>query len=78
MMKKYVITAILTFMFFTSVDFPAYAAELPAPITAEEPNIISPTAEQTEWYFRYNEEGVLQRRLWSLTYQKWLTDWMDV
>lgn len=34
----------------------------------------SPQAEVTEWYYRvYN--GYLQRRLWSVSYQCWLTDW---
>lgn len=34
-------------------------------------------AEQTEWVFRiYN--GNLEKRLWSNTYGKWLTDWIYV
>ena len=34
-------------------------------------------AEETIWYFRtYN--GRAQMRLWSLTYGKWLTDWIDI
>lgn len=33
-------------------------------------------AEQTVWYYR-TYEGKLQKRLWSITYGKWLTDWMD-
>lgn len=37
---------------------------------------IEQRAEQTEWIFRYNN-GKLQRRLWSITYGKWLTDWID-
>ncbi|NLV86803.1 MAG: hypothetical protein GX025_06260 [Clostridiales bacterium] len=41
-------------------------------------DIITPQAEVTEWVFRYNENGVLQKRLWSRTYAKWLTDWIDV
>lgn len=33
--------------------------------------------EEVKWYFRiYN--GVVQRRLWSVTYGYWLTDWIDV
>lgn len=31
-------------------------------------------AEQTEWRFRV-VDGRLQRRLWSLTWGKWLTEW---
>ncbi|MGI5985175.1 MAG: hypothetical protein GXY01_10030 [Clostridiales bacterium] len=33
-------------------------------------------AEETEWVYRYNN-GKYQKRLWSNTYQKWLTDWID-
>lgn len=37
----------------------------------------STRSEETAWYFRvYN--GILQMRLWSLTYGRWLTDWIDV
>lgn len=33
-------------------------------------------AESTEWRYRkYN--GKWQKRLWSATYQRWLTDWID-
>lgn len=32
---------------------------------------------ETRWYYRYNENGVLQQRLWSITDGKWLTDWID-
>ena len=38
---------------------------------------ISPMSEETVWYTRVNN-GKLQRRLWSITYQKWLTEWEDV
>lgn len=31
-------------------------------------------AEETTWYFRINN-GVGERRLWSITYSRWLTDW---
>lgn len=39
-------------------------------------DVVSIRAEQTEWHFRiYN--GKLQKRLWSITNQCWLTDWID-
>lgn len=31
-------------------------------------------AEETEWKYRV-VDGKLQKRLWSITYAKWLTDW---
>jgi hypothetical protein len=33
-------------------------------------------AEQTKWIYR-NYNGVLQKRLWSVTNSTWLTDWMN-
>lgn len=33
--------------------------------------------EQVEWFFR-EHNGVPQMRLWSYTYAKWLTDWIDL
>lgn len=46
-------------------------------IEAQNSGIIEPRAEQTEWYYRINN-GILERRLWSLTNQCWLTDWEAV
>jgi len=43
-------------------------------ITANNTVPIVSYAEETEWYFRY-VDGKLQKRLWSLTYAKWLTEW---
>lgn len=37
---------------------------------------VSPRIESTIWIYRtYN--GKDQKRLWSVTEQKWLTDWID-
>ena len=33
--------------------------------------------EETTWYYRVHN-GILQKRLWSLTYGRWLTDWIDI
>jgi hypothetical protein len=37
------------------------------------------TAEQevTEWYFRVNNNRI-EKRLWSITFGRWLTDWMPI
>ncbi len=39
--------------------------------------IVSPRVEQTVWKYRMNN-GRLEKRLWSNTYNKWLTDWIVV
>lgn len=41
-----------------------------------ENSIVSPQAEEREWIYRIYE-GKYQKRLWSLTYGYWLTDWID-
>ena len=33
--------------------------------------------EETVWYFR-TFNGMKQMRLWSLTYGRWLTPWIDI
>jgi len=48
-----------------------------SPIQTQEEEEISTYAVETKWYYRtYN--GVYQKRLWSLSKQKWLTDWINV
>ena len=34
--------------------------------------------EETEWYYRITDDGLVQKRLWSITYRKWLTDWITI
>ena len=78
-MKKLLSVILLLALFCSIVPF-AYAEEA-TPTTqvtetsADEP--ISTRAEQTEWIYR-NNNGVVEKRLWSYTYGKWLTDWIPV
>lgn len=37
----------------------------------------TPRAEETEWVIRWYD-GLIQKRLWSLTYGVWLTDWITI
>lgn len=50
----------------------AYAGEITT--SAKTATAVSPRAEQTEWVYRF-VNGKLQKRLWSITYGKWLTKW---
>ena len=34
--------------------------------------------EETEWYYRITGDGLVQKRLWSITYGYWLTDWITI
>lgn len=37
----------------------------------------STRSEEVTWYYR-NYNGHVQKRLWSHTYNRWLTDWINV
>jgi len=77
-MKK-LISGILALLLCLSLSVPAFADNLsaeaqPDPVTSSE---IQPHAEETEWIIRINN-GWIEKRLWSYTYGKWLTDWIIV
>ena len=40
-------------------------------------NGITARAEETEWRYRFYN-GETQKRLWSITYARWLTDWLPL
>lgn len=54
-----------------STGYTAYAQDINIDSTNGDVTIF---AEQTEWRYRV-VDGYLQRRLWSLTWGKWLTEW---
>ena len=35
-------------------------------------------AEETEWHYRITDDGLFQKRLWSITYGYWKTDWITI
>ena len=52
--------------------------EIPTPGDATGETGDGPQAEQTKWFYRTTEDGLIQKRLWSWTYMKWLTDWITI
>lgn len=54
----------------------AFAVEPPETVSGAD-TVITPQTEEVEWVFRVYY-GVTQKRLWSITYGKWLTDWIDI
>lgn len=66
-------------LMFAAVPTVAAADYLPTPpaLTAAAPDDeVAPLADDTAWVYRiYN--GKKQMRLWSKTWAKWLTDWID-
>lgn len=78
-MRKLVSTLIIVFTLCTMFSATAYADFAPidpTPTSASDSGIM-PCAEETEWYWR-NNNGIVEKRLWSITYGKWLTDWIYV
>ena len=79
---KRLLSLLLALLVLTSLSTAAFAdayteAEAPAVETLAQKPGDSTQAEEKEWYFRIYL-GRLQMRLWSITYGKWLTDWIDV
>lgn len=80
-MKK-VICLLLSLVLCLSLSAPAFAAVVGEP---EEEDSSAYAAsdnqtrlEETEWYYRITESGLIQRRLWSITYGYWKTDWITI
>jgi len=76
---KRVICIIFALLVFTSISVTAFADTFVMPAEAGNVSMSEngDRAEETVWYTRcYN--GLLQKRLWSLTYGYWLTDWITV
>lgn len=74
-----VLLAIILSFSFSSVAFAdtINADETNASINESAESDTSTRAEETIWYFRI-VNGIKQMRLWSLTYGKWLTPWIDI
>lgn len=60
-----------------SASTPAEAILPITPATLSADGGISPQAEETVWYTRWYN-GKQQKRLWSITHSRWLTDWIDM
>lgn len=75
-MKKIISLAIMLCLTFSALPVQAAAFNQPS-VEKEVLNEGNARFIETRWYYRYNENGVLQQRLWSITDGKWLTDWID-
>lgn len=73
-MKKFMLLLVTLSLVLSVFSLPTFAAE---PTPAKSQSTIDTKATETIWVTRtYN--GKLQKRLWSVTYEIWLTDWIDV
>lgn len=80
-MKK-IISLLLSFVLFFGLSTTAFAKSTSTPeatIAVVDTDQAEPVrAEETEWYVRITETGLIQKRLWSITYGYWKTDWITV
>ena len=77
MMKRLLVATLSVLILTFTTPFSVNAAML-TPLEISAQGDAMPAAEQTQLVFRKNEDGVAQKRLWSITYGKWLTDWIDI
>lgn len=79
---KRLISLILTLVMCFSLSAAVFAesADTPEEKTTQELVVEGDQtrAEETKWYYRITDDGLFQRRLWSITYRKWLTDWITI
>lgn len=80
-MKK-LVSLLLSLLLLVSLSAPAFAdfandpAQTEITSTGKDPGPMRP--EETVWYYRITDTGLIQKRLWSLTYGYWLTDWITI
>ena len=74
--KKFFISCLAALILTFSIA-PVSTAPSPTPVSTTE---VAGTAraEETRWYFRTTSDGKNQMRLWSITYSRWLTDWITI
>jgi len=76
-MKK-IVSLILIVVVLLALALPVAAADVNSVVVNDKEIVneydASPRWEVTGWYFRVNN-GVLEQRLWSYTFRRWVTDW---
>lgn len=79
---KRIVSLLLALVMCLSFSVSAFAESpnVPGEENGEELIIPSeqPRAEETQWYYRITDDGLFQRRLWSITYGYWKTDWITI
>lgn len=81
-MKKFV-SLLLSLVLLVSLSIPAFAdfGKVPTEegiFTLSEDPGGPMRPEETIWYYRITDTGLFQKRLWSITYGYWLTDWITI
>ena len=78
MSKRRMWCVLLVMLMSLTFSINAYATEISmGNTTGQNGDQITTRAEQVRWYHRIHN-GVKQRRLWSITYGYWKTNWIKV
>lgn len=72
--KKGLLYVILSILVFINIPINVYSISQE---TTSESTITIQRSEEVSWYYR-DVAGGKQKRLWSHTYGRWLTDWISV
>ena len=79
---KRIISLLLTLVMCLSFSVAAFAENPNVPGKENGAELIvpgeQPRAEETQWYYRITDDGLFQKRLWSITYGYWKTDWITI
>lgn len=76
-MKK-AVSAFIAFCLCICFTVPAFATSNNYPTSGDRSEEVSvQRAEKREWRYRLHN-GQPQKRLWSITYEYWVTDWMPL
>lgn len=75
-MKKIILAATMVALLTLPLAGTALAASR-TPTPAAGASDIAPRADETEWRYRV-VDGQLQRRLWSTSWNTWLTEWENI
>jgi uncharacterized protein YxeA len=75
---KRIISFLLALVLCFTISATAFA-ELPDSLDGQNEVIEEQNrVEETKWYFRVYDGYIVQKRLWSITYGVWLTDWITI
>ena len=72
--KRSMLFFLATVLCLSMMAVPAAALDIPE---TSDNTIITPQAEEPEWIYRKKADGTYEKRLWSITYGYWKTDWID-
>lgn len=72
--KLFILCLLILSLGAVSTPFPSSASFVDNAVSSQYYEMSETRSEETKWYYRVID-GRMQRRLWSITNEVWLTDW---